>query len=218
MTSVIKKTIFWDIGNVLIQSVHKPLFNHLLQSQKSQSPADQLHSKFSEIIDDSFYGKINLKETWDNLQQIFGIDNNKLDIIKSDIEKNNYNQKLVDKLCQLKEKYNLGIISDLSQIGYYVAIKNIGKFLQICNKELIFISTESSLTKRKEGDRLFSIITSKINISPGNTLFIDDNLKNIELANSFGMIGILYERNEDEISWDSNKNLYYKLQNVRINL
>ena len=78
MQNVNKKTIFWDIGNVLIQSVHKPLFGYLLRVRKSKLSDDQLHTEFAKIIDYSFYGKIDLQETWDRLQYAFGIENNQL--------------------------------------------------------------------------------------------------------------------------------------------
>lgn len=213
-----KKIIFWDIGNVLIKGVHGPLLEFLYQGREKVISRELFDDEAAKVLDDSFYGKITLKETWQKLQQLSGINNVTFEKAKKNTEKNDYNKELLARIIGIKSKFQLGIISDLSQIGYCVAKKNIGSFLKVCPENLMFISLFNSMTKIKDGAEFFNLVTQKINSEPRNCFFIDDDIRNIDLANKFGFKCICFLHDESAGFKSSNARLFKDLQAIGIEL
>lgn len=209
-----KKTIFWDIGNVLIQDVHKSLFELIYQNRVNEMARDFFDREVATIIDDSFYGAISLEETWEGLRALSGIDSRNFVAIKKSVEVNDYNRELINQIKKMQNEFQMGIISDLSQIGYWVVKKNIQHFLDMCSRDLIFISLDTFMTKMREGENLFTLIKSKINILSENSFFIDDSVQNVELANRYGFNGIHFKHEKGASFRGSNEDLYNNLKNL----
>lgn len=85
-------------------------------------------------------------------------------------------------LKELKDKgYNIYILSDLS-IDSYNYNKRF-KFFDYINGSIY--SFEIGTTKPNENN--YKTLLEKYNLIPKETIFIDDNLNNIEAANKFGI-------------------------------
>jgi 2-haloacid dehalogenase len=73
--------------------------------------------------------------------------------------------------------------------------------------EGIIVSGEEKT--RKPFDEIYNLTLNRFNIKAENTIFIDDNLRNIEAANKLGINGILFETPEK---------LHQQLQPFNINI
>ena len=213
------KVILWDIGNVFIQSIHGPLFDLLFTKNNTTLKREPFNKKMHEIINESFYGRIGLEDTWRKIQTYTCIDNDSFMNIRSSIKKNNFNHGLIQEVMTLKERFRFGILSDLSQIGYSVVQNNIAHFIEQCDPKCIFISIFYGLTKLKDGNKFFKIALEKMELSAQQVLLVDDSEKSIEAAKSLGIHAVVYQHSENDTSWETaNITLYNDLAKLGINI
>ena len=96
----------------------------------------------------------------------------------------------------LKQKYKLGIVSDAwpSILDVY-AKKNLDGYF-----DCFVISSFLGVTK--PNPQMYQTALDELNISPKETIFIDDNLKNIKGAMTLGINSILLCRNKWGYYWN----------------
>lgn len=93
--------------------------------------------------------------------------------------------KIIEKL---KDKYNLILLSDhIQEWAEYILSTN--KELEIFKRK--YFSYEYGMLKEDEGT--FKYILEKENILPSETIFIDDYITNVQMANRVGIKGIIFE-------------------------
>jgi 2-haloacid dehalogenase len=83
--------------------------------------------------------------------------------------------------CLKDERYGVFALTNWSAETWPKAIKNF-KFLQ--DFEGVLVSGEENL--KKPDPAIFLLVASRYNLDPVTTLFIDDNILNIEAANKLG--------------------------------
>ena len=195
--------LLWDIGNVLLEPIHGKILDDIFENRNVNMLKEEFKKLSSEVLNKSFIGKISLDETWKELFNIAKISDAKtIEKIRNvKVKRNTTLLNYIEK--DLTNNYEIGIISDLSQIGYWV-VKNFYKdFLNVCDKEKIFISINTKKTKRKDKEEYFALI--KQSVKDKSCIFIDDEISNIESAKNSGFKTILYEAN---LKWEkANKKL-----------
>ena len=195
--------LLWDIGNVLLEPIHGKILDDIFENRNVNMLKEEFKKLSSEVLNKSFIGKISLDETWKELFNIAKISDAKtIEKIRNvKVKRNTTLLNYIEK--DLTNNYEIGIISDLSQIGYWV-VKNYYKdFLNVCDKEKIFISINTKKTKRKDKEEYFASI--KQSVKDKSCIFIDDEISNIESAKNSGFKTILYEAN---LKWEkANKKL-----------
>ena len=195
--------LLWDIGNVLLEPIHGKILDDIFENRNVNMLKEEFKKLSSEVLNKSFIGKISLDETWKELFNIAKISDAKtIEKIRNvKVKRNTTLLNYIEK--DLTNNYEIGIISDLSQIGYWV-VKNFYKdFLNVCDKEKIFISINTKKTKRKDKEEYFGSI--KQSVKDKSCIFIDDEISNIESAKNSGFKTILYEK---KIKWEkANKKL-----------
>ncbi len=195
--------LLWDIGNVLLEPIHGKILDDIFENRNVNMLKEEFKKLSSEVLNKSFIGKISLDETWKELFNIAKISDAKtIEKIRNvKVKRNTTLLNYIEK--DLTNNYEIGIISDLSQIGYWV-VKNFYKdFLNVCDKEKIFISINTKKTKRKDKEEYFASI--KQSVKDKSCIFIDDEISNIESAKNSGFKTILYEAN---LKWEkANKKL-----------
>ena len=195
--------LLWDIGNVLLEPIHGKILDDIFENRNVNMLKEEFKKLSSEVLNKSFIGKISLDETWKELFSIAKISDAKtIEKIRNvKVKRNTTLLNYIEK--DLTNNYEIGIISDLSQIGYWV-VKNFYKdFLNVCDKEKIFISINTKKTKRKDKEEYFASI--KQSVKDKSCIFIDDEISNIESAKNSGFKTILYEAN---LKWEkANKKL-----------
>lgn len=183
------KNIVFDLGGVLID--FKP---EVFLEKLGYNPKEVEY--FTKII---FYGKewdnynaskLNANQTKNELIQHYP--QNVMDIQKI-FDNINYKYILfeikntVEYLKELKnEGYHIYILSDLSKDSY--EYNKQFNFFQYIDGGIY--SFEINSTKPNKNN--YQTLLNKFNLIPTETIFIDDRLNNIEAANEFGIIGILF--------------------------
>lgn len=197
------KNIVFDLGGVLIDFKPEKYLAHIGFTK------DDINL-FTKIV---FYGeewdeynssKSNAKKTEQKLIKNYPQYTDKIMKIFSNI---NYEYILFEMkdtsnyLKELKDKgYNIYILSDLSIDAY-----NYNKQFKFFNyiKGGVY-SFEVGTTKPNKNN--YKILLEKYNLIPEETIFIDDRLNNIEVANNFGIHGIQF------VTLDSVKEKVKKLE------
>lgn len=194
-----KNIILLDMGNVLLKPIHGEIIELLFKNKKNNLEYEEFKSEIALILNDSFDGKITLKQTWDKLFDLVEIIENREKII------NGFSIKRNEELIEYVKKYlskncTIGILSDLSQIGYYVFNNYYNDLYELCDKDNVFVSVNTGMTKSKDGENYFRKIVKQLNVSPKNIIFIDDEINNINNAKKVGINTILFESRD--FSWE----------------
>lgn len=209
-----EKIILFDIGNVFLKPIHEEIINTIYKHRNCNINNEEYTGKVKLILNDSFEGKITLQQTWDKLFDLVEIHQTE----KRNMIENSFkiirNEELIKYVINnLSKKCNIGIISDLSQIGYFVFKKYYEDLYDICDKDKIFISVETGKTKSKNGKILFDEIVYKLGINPNEIIFIDDEIYNIESASKSKMKTILFESRE--YTWNvANDKMKKKIEEI----
>lgn len=183
------KNIVFDLGGVLIDFKPERYLAHIGFSEEDIT-------LFTKIV---FYGKqwneynsskLNVKQTEQELIQSYPQYNDKLKRIFDNI---NYEYILFEMkdtsnyLKELKDKgYNIYILSDLN-IDSYNYNKQFNFFDYITGGVYSF---EIGTTKPNKNN--YKVLLEKYNLIPEETIFIDDRLNNIQVANDLGIFGIQF--------------------------
>ncbi len=197
------KNIIFDLSEVIISGYHG--VEHIIEQNTNISSEEVLKRK-KETINvflDTMRGKYSEDEYLETLIENTNWNENK-EIIKRSIRQNLDTKvdgtiKIVEKL---KEKYNLILLSDhIKEWVEYILSTN--KDLEVF-KHKYFLYEYGTL---KEDEGTFKYILEKEKIIPSETIFIDDNKDNIEMANKEGIQGIVFQ---------NAKQLEYELKKMQI--
>lgn len=210
--------ILWDIGNVFLKPIHGEILHAVYDFGIRNCTFDEFKSKAAKVLDLSFYGQISVEQTWQMLFNISGVVDstvqNKIKISYT-VERN---ETLIKKASVLSKKCRLGIVSDLSQIGYYTLQTHFKDLLGYCASDLIFISVNHGLTKVKDGNQWFTEILECISIPAYRVVYIDDDIKNVCVASQCGINAIHYRKTKNR-TWDeANRLLFNELPTILTNL
>lgn len=207
-----KKVLLFDIGNVFLKPIHGEIINEIYEKRKKEIEFEKYKSEVAIILNKSFEGKISLEETWEKLFELTNLDEDDKNTIKKfSVERNEELIKYVTN--DLSKKYSIGIVSDLSQIGYSVFKNNYKELYDICDKDKVFISVNTGKTKSKNGIEYFEQIANELNTKSGDILFIDDEIKNIENAKEAKFKTILFENNN--FNWqEANEKMKNELESI----
>lgn len=183
--------ILLDIGNVLLKPIHGKILNELFINKNNEITKEQFKEKASEVLNKSFFGNITLDETWSKLFEIVNITDKAIMAEIKDVEVIR-NEELLEYIKKnLRKKYRIGLISDLSQIGLSVFKKYYEDLYNICDKNLIYISIYKNKTKKVNSERYFQEIFDEIGTK--NIFFMDDEIDNIKSAEIVGFKTIQFD-------------------------
>ena len=183
------KNIIFDLSEVIIFGYHK---TEEIIEKNTNIKAEEILAKRREV-EDKFLEAMRGKYTEDEYIEELIKNTNwnvKKDIIKKSIRQNldrkiEGTMKIIEKL---KEKYNLILLSDhIQEWAEYILSTN--KELEIFKRK--YFSYEYGMLKEDEGT--FKYILEKENILPSETIFIDDYITNVQMANRVGIKGIIFE-------------------------
>lgn len=204
------EVILWDIGNVLLKTISNSLIEVIYEKRKIDISRESYNNIIFSILNKSFVGKISLEQTWMELMEVVQIKNaNEINEIKNSIMVNR-NEELITFIKKLSKKgFKMGVVSDLSQISYHVVKNRCRDILDLCMKDMVFISVDYGCTKVKDGNRWFNQVKEKLNIDADKIIFIDDDEKIIDVARQHGIRAIHYSKNKLSDNWSTqNKKLF----------
>lgn len=194
------KNIVFDVGGVIILG-------------KPENVVDKMNitlEEKEEILDKFFHnfdnwrnldlGLLDLSDLYNEIDFSFKKNEKIKDILIHSYKYRDINIELLDYMKELKEKYNLIILSDMNK-DYVKYLKE--ELLKNIVSNFCF---SSDFGKTKENGELFDILINDYSIKPSESLFIDDREKNISIANSKGFNTFLFNNNIKELK-DTIKNI-----------
>lgn len=195
--------IFWDIGNVFLYPIHPPLLDRLYADGGAVTPRRDFDAATRALLTQSFLGDISLEETWRGLGLIAGLDDDAIASARRTLRVDR-NERLVHAVVsELARQYRIGVISDLSQIGYDVVRTLFRDLLSVCAPELVHVSVVTRQTKIAGAREYFRRILTASGVVPRRALFVDDTPENLAAAEAEGMQVFLYPGAEAEGAWET---------------
>ncbi|HLD11191.1 MAG TPA: HAD family phosphatase [Candidatus Nanoarchaeia archaeon] len=133
----------------------------------------------------------------DMFRELNNRDNDLNDIIKFYKEMykkyKTHNKQIYELIKNLKNKFTIVCLSD-TNVVHYQAHEEQGTI-----KDFHHVFTSFKIGSIKRDKNTFKKVLNELSIKPEETVFIDDNDKNVEIAKSLGINGIKYTNYEDLI-------------------
>ena len=189
------KLIIFDLGGVCFEvdwlKINDEMINkfHISTLVKSKG-----NKKAFEYYQKALEGKVHPREMFKALDN----QNNNLEEVipyyKEIYKKYKHHHfKIYDLIKKLKEKYTVVCLSDTNVI-HYEAHKEQGTI-----NDFHHVFTSFQIGSIKRDPNTFKFLLKKVALNSKEVLFIDDNVKNIEVAESLGIKGIHYLNYENLI-------------------
>lgn len=184
------KTILFDFGGVLYKmpdpkGVEK--WTSLLGIKNNPEITEMLTNPHeSELVKDICLGKISEEEVWGKVQTRWSITPGLIRRVRRNfLSKRSLNQQMVDFMASLKQNFQLGILSNAGDQSRSLMtdVLHLDQYV-----EAIIISAEEGVIKPDK--KIYQIAMERLDAEPGETLFIDDYLENVQAAEGFGMSAI----------------------------
>jgi len=186
------KAIIFDLGKVVFDLS----FDRVFQSWATSSgrPFDDIKIKFvfDELFDKFEKSEISEEQFREVVSQRLGIKLSDEDFDKGwcDLYLDKYSD-IDNMLVNLKSKYRIIALTNTNSIHNNVWRRKYANTLN--HFEKIFSSHE--LATRKPERKIFEIVLDYLNLKPEQTLFLDDNIDNINGAKKIGILTILVTSN-----------------------
>lgn len=214
MTS--KIILFLDIGNVLLKFQESKFKNFLEQNRRNNLSRDKFGQFYKEVLNDSFIGKKNLKETWESLFLLTNLSSCEIKRAKK-LYQSIKNEDLIKFIKKNSDKFILGVISDLHQIAYNQAQKNLKDILSLCKNDLLFISCLTGKSKLSLKEDYLTYIGHSIRDLSGKKFYLDDEKKPLSFFKRLGFTPLHFEKGEISNSfYNGNKSFFNKMETLNI--
>ena len=183
------KNIIFDLGGVILLGKAKDVIDKLNVNEDEYNELIDFFSNWNDMdtTDTSIEEKFNSYNFSDSIKSKYK------DKLLKYYELRDVNKNLINLIKELKKNNRVYILSDNNKdaSNYYKTIDGL-------NDLDGYVFSYEYKTIKKDG-KLFDILLEKYNLNPSDCYFIDDTKENIEVANSKGINGILYEENDQEI-------------------
>ena len=183
------KNIIFDLGGVILLGKAKDVIDKLNVNEDEYDELIDFFSNWNDMdtTDTSIEEKFNSYNFSDSIKSKYK------DKLLKYYELRDVNKNLINLIKELKKNNRVYILSDNNKdaSNYYKTIDGL-------NDLDGYVFSYEYKTIKKDG-KLFDILLEKYNLNPSDCYFIDDTKENIEVANSKGINGILYEENDQEI-------------------
>jgi|SRR2546429_786524 len=184
------KAIFLDIGGVLILSKYREIIEKW--ASELNVPSDKLHQTLKQYSHIGMAGKRGSYQEFLEQNEIDWITADQLKALQKEAWKSEYiNQELLDFILENKGKYTFGIITNNYKEAEELLLKkfNVPKFYSV------FVSS-ADIGVLKPDERIYQYALERIKTPAEQTIFVDDQERNVEAAKELGMVGFLYRDNE----------------------
>ena len=183
------KNIIFDLGGVILLGKAKDVIDKLNVNEDEYNELIDFFSNWNDMdtTDTSIEEKFNSYNFSDSIKSKYK------DKLLKYYELRDVNKNLINLIKELKKNNRVYILSDNNKdaSNYYKTIDGL-------NDLDGYVFSYKYKTIKKDG-KLFDILLEKYNLNPSDCYFIDDTKENIEVANSKGINGILYEENDQKI-------------------
>lgn len=180
--------IIFDLGGVVLLGKAKDVLDKLNPTEEEYNELVKFFDNWNNLDID----KETIEEKFDSYNFNSNIVTKYKDKLLKYYELRDINNNLLDLIKKLKKNnHKVYVLSDNNKDAsnyYKMILKDIDGFV---------FSYEYKTVKKDKV--LFDIFLKKYNLDPSTCYFIDNTLENIEIANSYGMNGILYEEDDNKV-------------------
>lgn len=204
------KTIFFDIGGVLQISKNRNLLNnypeekkhhtlgvHDYMTSKIKIPIDQYFDALEEVYPKSIDGTLSKKETLKKMSKNLGVKKQKIEKLYKKAYKKylKLNKPLLKKAIKLKKiGYQIAILSDMWPVSKEVLIPE--KLSYKFHDSIV----SCDVGTRKPRPKIYKLALKRLKSKPSESLFIDNQLWNIDAAKKLGIKTIQFKNNKQLFS------------------
>ena len=178
------KAIIFDFDGVI---TYEGRFNHFTKQKTKQfniSP-EVLHQIIRKYWKPASLGETNSDEFWNEIAKEVGCE--KQEIRSLLMEYMYINEKMVDYIKLLKEKYKIALLSN--HIADWIEEKlNVIGLNEIFDEKIVSYNVKL----RKPDHRIYKLAAKKLELKEEECIFVDDKQGNVNAANEVGMKGILF--------------------------
>ncbi len=193
------KNIIFDLGKVLIDYNFDVFYKEL-----KYEPGLEILTESTFPILEFESGRITRKEFYQQLKNIYKFEHSLADFEKVWCSVFTELTGLVDYARELKEKYNVFVLSNTDEI-HFTSIWEDYPELHFFERNLMLSYELDSVKPQKE---IYERSLKMFDLKPEDCLFIDDKPENIQGAREMGIAGILYT-NFEETKKDINNYLTF---------
>ena len=179
--------IIFDLGGVILKGKAKDILEKLNPTEEEYNEMIGFFSDWNDMD----ITNMSVEEKFNNYNFSDNIKNKYKDKLLKYYELRDFNNTLLNLIKELKKNNKVYVLSDNNKdasLYYKSVLKDFDGYVFSYEYEKI-----------KQDGKLFDIFLNKFNLDPTTCYFIDDTIENIEVANSKGINGILYEDNDEEI-------------------
>jgi putative hydrolase of the HAD superfamily len=184
--------IVFDIGGVL--EITPKLGVTAEWEERLRLQPGELDSRLEAVWEGGSLGKISEAEVYATIQEIMGLAEADVKAMMDDMWREylgTLNVELDDYFRGLRPRFQTAILSN-SFVGAREREQAHYQFEDSC--DFIIYSHEVGLAKPDR--RIYELTCERLELEPGEVIFVDDVEENIEAAQLFGMRGILFEDND----------------------
>ncbi len=194
------KNIVFDFGGVLLDLDPKMTFAALSKLMTGdETLTTELYVKNKALFDNYETGSIIMENFLWNLQNMCKTVPDITDLLEAwNAMLLGWNAEKLSMLSGLKSKYNTYLLSNTNEIHINWVRRDLKRNHQLVDFEKLFFNKvyySHLLGMRKPSREIFEYIINDSGIIPEETLFIDDNIDNIEAGKNIGLHAYLLESN-----------------------
>ena len=177
------KNVIFDLGNVLIDFDFDGFYISL-----GYEPAERTLDEANEPILLFEAGKISKAVFFEEIKNIYGFDISlkEFEILWCSVFSEA--KEMIELARKISEKYNVFIFSNTDEIHFPYIWKNFTALHFF--KENLMLSYELNAVKPEE--KIYQNAIEKFRLNPSECVFIDDRPVNVNMAEEFGMKGIIH--------------------------
>jgi putative hydrolase of the HAD superfamily len=182
------RAVIFDVGGVLIETVDTS--RQQTWERRLGLPVDSLARTVYALPASvrANVGQAALAEVWAEVAQRFGLSASELVQFENDFWSGGvWNTELIDFARSLRPCCKTGIVSN----AWPGTREAIAEYVNATDFDAILFSAEVGLAKPDR--RIFDLALDRLGVEPGEAMFVDDVLANVEAAKSIGMIGVRFE-------------------------
>lgn len=189
----------FDFGGVILKTPNlrwARRWQKLLGLQEHPEIAQMLtNPNDSQLVKDICLGKISEDEIWENVSQTWPVNPKAIQGIRRRFfSKRRLNRQMIQFIAEVQKDYQTAILSNASDRTRQVIVEDyhLDHYL-----DAIIISAEEGVIK--PDPRIYQIAMERLEATPENTLFLDDQLENVVAGREFGMFAVQFINNHQAI-------------------
>jgi len=189
------KTIIFDIGGVVIEYNNSLYYSEIAKETGTEERIvkEKIEKRLLPLFDK---GEISTDEFTKGIANMFGISKGMVRWYENFVENAKINKSTIKVIRRLSKRYTLAYFSnvDYSRYGYLL------KLMQPYKKLFKYRFASCTIGMRKPEARAYRYVLSKMHVHANETIFIDNEQRNVLGAEAVGIKSILFKNNTELVN------------------